>query len=207
MPELLISFWILLCAAAVGSFLNVVITRLPIMERGGGADYNLFVPGSRCPHCGTAIALRHNIPIVGWLWLRGRAACCGRPILLRYFLVEVVFTAGCLFIWLLLAPALFPALAAMSLFACLLAILILYRECEACPLSLLVFTAALGLIICAVFSSVPERAMRAVVMASVLGAVAAVLLRRRRNTAQLGALGAALLSALFAGFAIWQAVK
>ena len=68
----------------VGSFLNVVIHRLPIMmERAWRTQC------SRCPHCGHAISALENIPIISYLWLRGRCAGCGKPISARYPLVEL----------------------------------------------------------------------------------------------------------------------
>jgi leader peptidase (prepilin peptidase) / N-methyltransferase len=70
-----------LLGLAVGSFLNVVIHRVP---RG----QSLIRPGSQCPHCGAAVRNRHNIPVLGWLLLRGRCADCRAPISARYPLVE-----------------------------------------------------------------------------------------------------------------------
>ncbi|MGH7193690.1 MAG: prepilin peptidase, partial [Candidatus Saccharimonadales bacterium] len=69
--------------AVVGSFLNVVVYRLP---RG----MSVVRPASRCPACGTPIAPRDNLPVVGWLLLAGRCRACGRPISPRYPLVELV---------------------------------------------------------------------------------------------------------------------
>jgi leader peptidase (prepilin peptidase)/N-methyltransferase len=66
---------------AVGSFLNVVIHRVPRGE-------SLVRPGSHCPQCGNAVRNRHNIPVFGWLALRGRCADCGSRISARYPLVE-----------------------------------------------------------------------------------------------------------------------
>ncbi|HJP76243.1 MAG TPA: prepilin peptidase [Pseudonocardiaceae bacterium] len=66
----------------IGSFLNVVIHRVPRGE-------SLVRPPSRCPACGRDIRARHNIPVVGWLALRGRCADCGEPISVRYPLVEL----------------------------------------------------------------------------------------------------------------------
>ncbi|UFK38130.1 A24 family peptidase [Pectobacterium parvum] len=90
----------------VGSFLNVVIYRLPIMlERrwrqdieleAGMADsdpdtrYNLCWPPSSCPHCQQAIAVKDNIPLFSWLWLRGRSRCCHQSVSVQYPLVEVI---------------------------------------------------------------------------------------------------------------------
>ena len=95
----------------VGSFLNVVIHRLPIMmERSWQQEYrdyfdesssdeeqstaaperfNLMVPRSACPHCGHAIAVLENIPILSWLMLRGRCRGCQARISARYPLVEL----------------------------------------------------------------------------------------------------------------------
>ena len=88
----------------IGSFLNVVIHRLPLMlERGWkmeSADLlgvaheetpaiTLSTPRSRCPACGHAIAWYENIPLASWLWLRARCSACKTPISARYPLVEV----------------------------------------------------------------------------------------------------------------------
>jgi leader peptidase (prepilin peptidase) / N-methyltransferase len=85
---------ILLCflfvlGTIVGSFLNVVVYRLP---RGG----SLIYPGSRCPACGHDIRWHDNVPIVGWLWLRGRCRDCHARISGRYPLVE--FAIGAMFL-------------------------------------------------------------------------------------------------------------
>jgi len=97
--------WVaLVLGLCVGSFLNVVVHRLPkMMEREwraqctelSGAEppreerYNLVVPGSACPHCGKRIAALENIPLLSWLWLRGRCAGCGARISARYPIVEL----------------------------------------------------------------------------------------------------------------------
>jgi len=119
----------------VGSFLNVVIHRLPkMLERGWqaqcaelrgenpapGPAYNLVVPRSACPACGTPITALQNIPVVSWLVLGGRCAGCKAPISARYPVVEVLGgllaacavwrfgvtpqgIAACVFLWSLLA--------------------------------------------------------------------------------------------------------
>lgn len=79
-----------LCA---GSFANVFLYRYP---RG----LSLLSPGSRCPHCGRAVRWRHNIPVLGWLILRGRCYDCAQPISPRYPLVEAAFgLLGGLLLW------------------------------------------------------------------------------------------------------------
>jgi leader peptidase (prepilin peptidase)/N-methyltransferase len=97
----------LVVGLCVGSFLNVVIHRLPkMMEREWRAQcaelrgdevpdenpprYNLAVPRSACPECGHAIGALENIPIVSWLALRGACKACGKPISIRYPLVEAL---------------------------------------------------------------------------------------------------------------------
>ncbi|MBK9740435.1 MAG: prepilin peptidase [Actinobacteria bacterium] len=76
--------WLVILGGAgliVGSFLNVVIYRVP-------ADLSIVRPGSACPTCHTPIAPRDNIPILSWLLLRGRCRSCGMRISVRYPLVE-----------------------------------------------------------------------------------------------------------------------
>ncbi len=79
--ELLIIVWLLWFGGAIGSFLNVVVFRLP-----AGRSLQGF---SACPYCQTRIAGRHNIPVFGWLILRGRCAACKLPIASRYPIVEL----------------------------------------------------------------------------------------------------------------------
>ena len=67
----------------IGSFLNVVIHRLPLGE-------SLASPGSRCPHCGTPVKPYDNVPVISWLVLRGRCRHCGGPISPRYPVVELL---------------------------------------------------------------------------------------------------------------------
>lgn len=116
MPELLTQqpgLFIVLSALfglMLGSFLNVVIHRLPRMlerewreqcawlegrEPEPGERYNLILPASTCPRCGHAIRWYENIPILSWLFLRGRCSQCGSGISWRYPLVELL--TGCLF--------------------------------------------------------------------------------------------------------------
>src|SRR5713226_1087363 len=100
----------LVVGLVVGSFLNVVIHRLPkMMERDwqeGCAElsgetlapkekFNLFVPRSRCPACGHGIAAAENIPLVSWAMLRGRCSACKARISVRYPLVQRLATFRC----------------------------------------------------------------------------------------------------------------
>lgn len=71
---------------AIGSFLNVVVYRVP-------AGLSLTHPPSRCPRCETPIAHRDNVPVLGWILLRGRCRSCSEPISVRYPLVEATTAA------------------------------------------------------------------------------------------------------------------
>ncbi len=124
----------------IGSFLNVVIHRLPVMlertwlrqcQEMSGAEtsaadaeetYNLITPRSRCPHCNHNITALQNIPVISFLWLKGKCVACGHPISWRYPIVElltailsmvviwhfgITFAGGAalLFTWMLIALA------------------------------------------------------------------------------------------------------
>ncbi len=80
---------VFILGAAVGSFLNVVVYRLP-------AGLSLIHPPSRCPRCQTRLRPYDNVPVLGWLWLKGRCRSCRMPIAARYPIVE--FVTGCLFV-------------------------------------------------------------------------------------------------------------
>jgi uncharacterized protein (TIGR00730 family) len=77
----LLCVWLFAVGTAWGSFLNVVVYRLPLGK-------NIVYPGSRCPRCGHAIRLWHNLPILGWLLLAGKCKDCRLPISVRYPLIE-----------------------------------------------------------------------------------------------------------------------
>jgi leader peptidase (prepilin peptidase)/N-methyltransferase len=82
-PPLFVRVLAVLLGLMWGSFLNVVIHRVPRAE-------SLWRPGSRCPGCGARIRPWNNIPVLSWLLLRGRGRCCGTPISPRYVLVEAM---------------------------------------------------------------------------------------------------------------------
>lgn len=104
-PDLVFLIAAAVVGLAVGSFLNVLIYRLPKMMdaewqaqcaelRGEPAPpqprFDLWLPRSRCPSCGTQLREVDNIPVVSWLLLRGRCAHCKAPISLRYPVVEAL---------------------------------------------------------------------------------------------------------------------
>jgi leader peptidase (prepilin peptidase)/N-methyltransferase len=82
--SLLETAWPFVAAAfglVIGSFANVCIHRLPLQQ-------SVVTPRSRCPRCQTMIGAADNVPLLSWLWLRGRCRVCAAPISARYPLVE-----------------------------------------------------------------------------------------------------------------------
>ena len=111
-PEVLFVIGMAVLGLAVGSFLNVLIHRLPLMmeadwraqcaelegrETAPAERFNLATPGSHCPSCKAPLRIVDNIPLVSWLMLRGKCAHCGAKISARYPVVEAltaVLSAG-----------------------------------------------------------------------------------------------------------------
>ena len=112
--QVLLSPWALgLFGLCIGSFLNVLIHRLPVMmerawkregaellgvdvpaDAADAQELGLWRPRSRCPSCGHAIRASENVPVLGWLMLRGRCSACRTPISWRYPLVELATGAA-----------------------------------------------------------------------------------------------------------------
>src|SRR5918992_3566090 len=91
--ELLFDALVFVVGAAIGSFLNVCIYRLPL-------DLSVNKPRwSYCPSCKKEIPFHQNIPLVSWLFLRGRCANCGSRIAFRYFGVELLTALLFLCVW------------------------------------------------------------------------------------------------------------
>lgn len=131
----------------IGSFLNVVIHRLPMMmERDWAAQcaelrgdpppvsepITLATPRSRCPKCGHAITALENIPVISWLVLRGRCSACRAQISLRYPLVEAATAALFVYAAIRFGPSA-AALAAMGLLAALLALSLIDFDTQFLP--------------------------------------------------------------------------
>ncbi len=81
--DFITALWLGFIGACIGSFLNVVAYRLP---RG----ISVIWKPSHCPKCNHPIRFRDNVPVFGWLWLRGKCRDCGAPISPRYAIVEAV---------------------------------------------------------------------------------------------------------------------
>ncbi|MDR9401897.1 MAG: prepilin peptidase [Halothece sp. Uz-M2-17] len=91
--QFIISSFIFIFGAAIGSFLNVVIYRIP-------ANLSLLYPPSRCPACKHRLGKTENVPIVGWLWLRGKCRHCKIPISPRYPIIETITAILFVFVYL-----------------------------------------------------------------------------------------------------------
>ncbi len=131
----------------VGSFLNVVVHRLPRMMERAEANYiaslrneslpyrdrfDLAVPRSHCPHCQRPVAHRHNVPVIGFVLLRGRCRSCRAPIGWRYLAVEMMgATVAAAALW-QLGPS-WQAVAGMVLGWSLLALALLDAESMVLP--------------------------------------------------------------------------
>lgn len=87
--SVIVGLFVFAIGASIGSFLNVVVYRLP-------AGLSLVQPPSRCPACLTRLKPYENVPVFGWLWLRGRCRYCKTSISVRYPLVEAA--TGALFL-------------------------------------------------------------------------------------------------------------
>ncbi len=98
--QLIIYIFFSIFFLAIGSFLNVVIYRLPLMleTKSTTRSINLFLPFSFCIHCNTAIKPYHNIPLLSFILLQGKCQSCKTRISWRYPLVELITTILSLFI-------------------------------------------------------------------------------------------------------------
>jgi leader peptidase (prepilin peptidase)/N-methyltransferase len=116
-------FWLTIVGTfslLVGSFLNVVIYRVPIMidpkrRKLAGETFNLSKPDSHCPKCDAKIKAWQNIPILSWVVLRGRCYDCDTPIPYRYPLIEFLVALLSVLIAYFLGPTLFCLI---SILAC-----------------------------------------------------------------------------------------
>ncbi len=88
----LAAIWFCVLGGCIGSFMNVVVYRLP-------AGMSLTYPRSRCPNCQHVIRVRDNLPVLGWLLLKGRCRDCQVTIAMRYPIVEGIVAAVFLVFW------------------------------------------------------------------------------------------------------------
>ncbi len=162
----------------VGSFLNVVVHRLPIMmDRQWAleaasfrneplpeqARFNLMLPRSRCPHCEHQINALENIPLVSWLALKGRCKSCKAKISLRYPLVELTTATLSLVVFLMLGPSM-AMVAALGLTWALLALTMIDFDTQLLPddITLPLLWAGLLLNVSGLFVPLPHAVLGAV---------------------------------------------
>ena len=126
---LIFTFFIFVTGSCIGSFLNVVIWRLPRGE-------SLSHPSSHCPSCNHPLAIWQNVPLLGWLALRGRCFYCKAPISVRYPIVEMVTALLFLAVWASIVQAGLPwggAVRYLFLAGALLAVAIIDAEHRIIP--------------------------------------------------------------------------
>lgn len=173
-----------LLGLVVGSFLNVVVARVP--ER-----RSLVTPPSACPACGTPIKPYDNVPVLSWIVLRGRCRACGEPISAQYPLVEA--TTGVLFglvVW-RFGPG-WDAAIALTLTSVLIPLAIIDQRIFKLPNPITYFGAGALLVLCVVAAAATgewHRLVDAVVSAAVLAGffyVFSAVFRLVRNKAGLG---------------------
>ena len=128
-----------LVGLCIGSFLNVVIARLP-------SGRSVAYPGSACPHCGAAIAWYDNLPVLSYLLLRARCRACRRPISWRYPMVEITCAGLFAAAYLRFGPSLQLA-AALVLLSALVAITGIDFDHQIIPDVLSLPAIALGLLL------------------------------------------------------------
>jgi leader peptidase (prepilin peptidase)/N-methyltransferase len=154
---LLTSTFLGLC---IGSFLNVVAHRIPIMmQRAWDSEFaqaqgnepeilpklNLFLPASHCPACKTPLKVWHNIPVISHFLLKGKCGFCGEPISFRYPLVELL-CAGLFFTIAFLNPPSLPTLGLMVFSASLIALALIDLDTYLLPDSITLPLLWMGLI-------------------------------------------------------------
>jgi len=136
----------------IGSFLTVVAHRVP-------QGQSIMGPRSQCPSCKTQIAARDNIPVLSWLWLRGRSRCCDERISIRYPLTELAL--GALFVCIALVLRDDPAELAIGLVfaSTLLAVTVTDLERRIIPNAILAVSAVICLVLAAATdpAGLPER--------------------------------------------------
>ena len=138
-PQYILAAWLFLIGSAVGSFLNVVISRLPRGE-------SIMKPASHCPKCNAPVKPYDNIPILSWLLLKGRCRSCQKPISIRYPLVE--FGIALLFVWMYQLFGLsWEFTSFISLGALLVAVSLIDVNTKLIPDSILITGAMFGLLL------------------------------------------------------------
>lgn len=137
-PHTLFSIWLFFAGAALGSFLNVVVYRLPRGE-------SIFRPASHCPNCNKPVKPYDNIPILSWIILGAKCRNCKEPISIRYPFVELA--AAIWFVWMFQLFGLSWEFANFTILGVLLlAVSIVDIDTQLIPDSVLIVGAVFGLV-------------------------------------------------------------
>jgi len=154
-----------LLGMAVGSFLNVLIDRLP-------AGQSLLRPASHCPACQRRLAVKDLLPVFSYLWLRGRCRYCQAPIPQRVLWVEL--GTGLVFAFLWWRYGLTPELGIMAFYCCLLIVILVIDVEQGLILNKVVYPATAIAVFIAALSSIPGMAIG--LMGGAVGLVVMLLL-------------------------------
>jgi leader peptidase (prepilin peptidase) / N-methyltransferase len=151
----------------VGSFLNVCITRIP-------EGLSIVSPGSRCPKCETPIKPYDNVPVLAWLWLRGKCRACGNPISSMYPAIELL--TGLLFVACYVTYGLTPETFKWLFFASIIIVLTITDfRVRILPDAVNFFGFGLGLALALRISPIDPACLRIVDHAPILGKNPAIL--------------------------------
>lgn len=201
-------FWLLLCvlSLSIGSFINVVVYRLPLMVNQPCPDFSLSRPASHCPRCQRTLGFYDRVPLLSWLMLRGRCRTCRQAISWHYPAVELctLVIAILLALWLPRTSAL-PVALALSAF--LLALTLIDLRCQLLPDALTQPLLWLGLLLQAagLLPATPAEAITGAICGFGLLYVPAEIYRLWRKREALGGGDARLLAALGAWLG-WQSL-
>ena len=137
--QIVLQVFIVLIGATVGSFLNVVIFRLPRGE-------SLVRPRSRCLSCGAALGVIDLVPVLSYLALRGRCRHCGRPYSPRYMFVELATGLAALAAWQIFGPSL-DAVLGFAIVCCLIVVFFVDLDHYIIPDETVAIIAAAGVLL------------------------------------------------------------
>ncbi|AFY46555.1 prepilin signal peptidase PulO-like peptidase [Nostoc sp. PCC 7524] len=153
--------------ASVGSFINVVVYRLP-------AGLSILWPPSRCPHCLNQLKAYDNVPVLGWVWLKGRCRYCKSKISRRYPVVEAVTGIIFLLIYFLFNVSILT-IGYWTFCSWLLALSLIDLDTMTLPNPLTKSGLVLGIIFQIVFGYITEASIAGVIKHLMMGIVGAVL--------------------------------
>ncbi len=186
-----------LLGLAVGSFLNVCIYRIP---RG----LSLVYPPSRCPACSNEIAWYDNVPVFGWLWLRGRCRTCSEPISIQYPVIELITAMAAVTVVLLTPPG--PLMASrLTLTAMLIVLFVIDLQLQILPNVITLPGIAVGFLFSLIAPPGPTASIAGILLgAGVLYGIAAVYYLIRKEEGM--GMGDVKMLAMIGAFLGWRAV-